>query len=74
MDSCSIIGAIFIIAGLYLVLWGKSEERTFATKEASTISSGCEHDGIRPTTASLIKASSNLTQPLLPSSTSETVW
>ncbi|KAG6470302.1 hypothetical protein ZIOFF_071367 [Zingiber officinale] len=68
-----IIGAIFIIAGLYLVLWGKSEERTFATKEASTISSGREHDGIRPTTASFIKASSNLTQPLLPSSTSETV-
>ncbi|XP_074572412.1 protein WALLS ARE THIN 1-like [Curcuma longa] len=33
-----IIGAVFIIAGLYLVLWGKSQERAFAAKD---------HDGIR---------------------------
>ncbi|WOK94885.1 protein WALLS ARE THIN 1-like [Canna indica] len=63
-----IIGAIFIIIGLYLVLWGKSEERAFAAKEAAAIvSSTCEHDG-RPTSS--LKAS-NLTHPLLSSSTSE---
>ncbi|XP_074572516.1 protein WALLS ARE THIN 1-like [Curcuma longa] len=68
----SIIGAVFIVVGLYLVLWGKSQERIFATEEASIISSNCVHDGLRPTAASL-KASPNLAQPLLPSSTSESV-
>ncbi|KAG6472840.1 protein WALLS ARE THIN 1-like [Zingiber officinale] len=68
----SIIGAIFIVLGLYLVLWGKSQERIFATEEASIVSSSCVHDGLRPSAASL-KASPNLAQPLLPSSTSESV-
>ncbi|XP_010935825.1 protein WALLS ARE THIN 1 [Elaeis guineensis] len=61
-----IIGAILIIAGLYLVLWGKSEERAFAAMEATVVvSSTGENDGIRSTTP--FKASS-LAQPLLPSS------
>ena len=60
-----IIGAVLIIVGLYLVLWGKSEERKFAAERAA-IQSAPEHSNIRtPTTH--IKTS--LTQPLLPSST-----
>ncbi|CAL9145973.1 unnamed protein product [Musa hybrid cultivar] len=66
-----IIGAIFIIAGLYLVLWGKSEERGFAAMEAAiAASSNPEHDAVRA--AASFKASS-LKQPLLPSTTSESV-
>lgn len=74
-----IIGAVLIIAGLYLVLWGKSQERAFAIKEAATRSvspSACDHDsGLQrsaaPTltttsTTTSFKASS-LTQPLMPS-------
>lgn len=30
-----IIGAVFIIIGLYLVLWGKNEERKFMAKDAA---------------------------------------
>ncbi|KAG6520630.1 hypothetical protein ZIOFF_017689 [Zingiber officinale] len=63
-----IIGAIFIIAGLYLVLWGKSEERAFAAREAAAAtSSNPEHDALR-TAAASFKASS-IKQPLLPTST-----
>ncbi|KAG1359612.1 protein WALLS ARE THIN 1 [Cocos nucifera] len=66
-----IIGAILIVAGLYLVLWGKSEERAFAAKEATVmVSSIGENDGLRPTTP--FKASP-ITQPLLPSLPSENV-
>lgn len=65
---------MLIIAGLYLVLWGKSEERGFAIKEAATasISSSCDHEGLQqrpvptPTMTASFKASS-LTQPLVPS-------
>ncbi|XP_009387815.2 protein WALLS ARE THIN 1 [Musa acuminata AAA Group] len=65
-----IIGAVFIIAGLYLVLWGKSEERAFAAKEAAlTASSTPEHDGLRATTGAASFKASSLKQPLLPSST-----
>lgn len=69
-----IIGAVLIIAGLYLVLWGKSKERAFAIKEATTasISSSCDRDRLQqrpastPTMSASFKASS-LTQPLIPS-------
>lgn len=61
---CRIIGAVMIVVGLYLVLWGKNEEKKFA-KEQPAIASPPEHSGSRP--ASHAKAS--LTQPLLPSST-----
>ncbi|CAL9172872.1 unnamed protein product [Musa hybrid cultivar] len=66
-----IIGAVFIIAGLYLVLWGKSEERAFAAKEAAmVVSSTCDHDGVRPIAS---PKASTLTQPLLPSPPSANV-
>ncbi|KAH1214633.1 Protein WALLS ARE THIN 1 [Glycine max] len=58
-----IIGAVLIVAGLYLVLWGKSEERKFAREQLAIAST--EHSIIRP--ASHAKAS--LAQPLLSSST-----
>ncbi|KAL3734209.1 hypothetical protein ACJRO7_023540 [Eucalyptus globulus] len=60
-----IIGAVLIIAGLYLVLWGKNEERKFALEKAA-IQSAPEHGNSRP--PAHIKAPS-LTQPLLPPST-----
>lgn len=68
-----IIGAILVVIGLYLVLYGKSEEKAFAAREAaSTITSTQEHDAIRAAaTATAFKTS--LTQPLLPSSTSDNV-
>lgn len=66
---CRIIGAIFIIAGLYLVLWGKNEERAFAAREAAAAaSSNPEHDALRTAAAASFKASS-IKQPLLPTST-----
>ncbi|KAJ4702031.1 WAT1-related protein [Melia azedarach] len=60
-----IIGAVLIIVGLYLVLWGKSEEKKFAAKEKAMIQSTPDHGSNRSTTH--IKTS--LTQPLLPPST-----
>ncbi|KAK8510037.1 hypothetical protein V6N13_118578 [Hibiscus sabdariffa] len=60
-----IIGAVLIIAGLYLVLYGKSEERKFAAQEKAAIQSSQEHGMSRA--GSHIKTS--LTQPLLPPST-----
>ncbi|KAK8944291.1 Protein WALLS ARE THIN 1 [Platanthera zijinensis] len=69
----SIIGAVFIIAGLYLVLWGKSEEKSIAAKEAARLRlPDDEHDAIR-SSASVPFKTSALNQPLLPSSTSESV-
>ncbi|XP_059636460.1 protein WALLS ARE THIN 1 [Cornus florida] len=61
-----IIGAVLIITGLYLVLWGKSEERKFAAQKA-VIQSPADHGNNR--TTSHIKSSSSLAQPLLPQST-----
>ncbi|XP_021906788.1 protein WALLS ARE THIN 1 [Carica papaya] len=58
-----IIGAVLIIIGLYLVLWGKSEERKLS-QERAVIQSPPEHSN---RTSTHIKTS--LTQPLLPSST-----
>ncbi|KAJ6405843.1 hypothetical protein OIU84_013750 [Salix udensis] len=60
-----IIGAALIIVGLYLVLWGKNEEKKFLALEKATIQSTLEHGISRAQTH--IKTS--LTQPLLPSST-----
>ncbi|KAL9255204.1 WALLS ARE THIN 1-like protein [Drosera capensis] len=57
-----IIGAILIIAGLYLVLWGKSEEANFA-KATALITPTTEH--VSSEVSSLTKAS--LTQPLIQS-------
>ncbi|KAL5780578.1 hypothetical protein ACOSQ2_011315 [Xanthoceras sorbifolium] len=63
-----IIGAVLIIVGLYLVLWGKSEEKKFAIQEKALIQSTQEH-GITRTSG---HNKSSLSQPLLPPST-ETV-
>ncbi|MED6221438.1 WD repeat-containing protein wat1 [Stylosanthes scabra] len=61
-----IIGAVLIVVGLYLVLWGKSEERKFASQSQHAIASmPAEHSSIRPAS----HAKPSLTQPLLPSST-----
>ncbi|PON52006.1 Plant-drug/metabolite exporter [Parasponia andersonii] len=60
-----IIGAVLIIVGLYLVLWGKSEEKKFIAQEKAAIQSTLEHTNNR--TPAHIKTS--LTQPLLPPST-----
>ncbi|KAF9683092.1 hypothetical protein SADUNF_Sadunf05G0176200 [Salix dunnii] len=60
-----IIGAALIIVGLYLVLWGKSEEKKFLALEKAAIQTTPEHGISRVQTH--IKTS--LTQPLLPSST-----
>ncbi|KAK8648949.1 hypothetical protein V6N13_129691 [Hibiscus sabdariffa] len=57
-----IIGAVLIIAGLYLVLWGKSEERKFAAQEKRALESTPER-GNSSRTSSHVKTS--LTQPLL---------
>lgn len=57
---------MLIVAGLYFVLWGKSEEKKFAKEQLAIASSTTtEHSIIRP--ASHAKAS--LTQPFLSSST-----
>lgn len=69
----SIIGAVFIIIGLYLVLWGKSEEKSIALTEARRLLIPAdEHDAIRSPVSASFKAAA-LNQPLLPSSTSESV-
>ncbi|KAK8705665.1 hypothetical protein V6N13_049262 [Hibiscus sabdariffa] len=61
-----IIGAVLIIVGLYLVLWGKSEERKFAAQEKRALESTPER-GNNSRTSSHVKTS--LTQPLLHHST-----
>ncbi|KAJ1401326.1 EamA domain [Sesbania bispinosa] len=64
-----IIGAVLIVVGLYLVLWGKSEEKKFAKEQAAITSTTPEHSSIR--SASHAKAS--ITQPLLLPSSTENV-
>ena len=60
----SIIGAVLIIAGLYFVLYGKSEERKFAALEKAAIQSSAEH-GIERAPVSR----GSITTPLLHQST-----
>jgi hypothetical protein len=55
-NPCRIMGAVLIISGLYLVLWGKSEERALAAKQAAAAACDDEPDA----------AASCLKQPLLP--------
>lgn len=74
-----IIGAVLIVAGLYLVLWGKSEERARVARDAV---SGGDREGLLVAAAAggggggIIRSAGNkvasaATQPLLlPSSTS----
>ncbi|KAL5081929.1 hypothetical protein RYX36_010350 [Vicia faba] len=38
-----VIGAILIVAGLYFILWGKSEEKKFAKEQLAIASSTTEH-------------------------------
>jgi len=52
--------------GLYLVLWGKNEEKKFA-RELAAITSTPEHSNIIRSSSHHAKTS--LSQPLLPSST-----
>lgn len=58
-----IIGAVLIIVGLYLVLWGKSEERKFAQEKVAILATP-EQGNNRATS----HVKSSLTQPLLPPS------
>ncbi|KAM7517228.1 hypothetical protein LguiA_006811 [Lonicera macranthoides] len=60
-----IIGAVLIITGLYLVLWGKNEERKFSLLEKAVIQSPADHGSNRTITHS----KSSLAQPLLSQST-----
>nr|WET60591.1 WAT2-1 [Panax ginseng] len=60
-----IIGAVLIITGLYLVLWGKNEERKFAIQKA-VIQSPVDHGSNRTTSS---RPKSTLAQPLLSQST-----
>ncbi|CAL5205859.1 unnamed protein product [Lathyrus oleraceus] len=60
-----IIGAVLIVAGLYFVLWGKSEEKKFAKEQLAIASSITEHSNIRPTS---VAKGSSLNQPFLSSS------
>ncbi|KAL6644364.1 hypothetical protein ACP70R_015972 [Stipagrostis hirtigluma subsp. patula] len=68
-----VIGAVLIIAGLYLVLWGKSEERARLVRDAAMASGERDAAGAAGGIARSAKASS-VTQPLLlPSSTTDNV-
>ncbi|KAL0731826.1 hypothetical protein Bca4012_027920 [Brassica carinata] len=63
-----IFGAVLIIAGLYFVLYGKSEERKFAALEKAAIQSSAEH-GIERVPVSRGSVKSSITVPLLHQST-----
>uniref|UniRef100_A0A0D9XAX6 WAT1-related protein n=1 Tax=Leersia perrieri TaxID=77586 RepID=A0A0D9XAX6_9ORYZ len=61
-----IIGAVLIIAGLYLVLWGKNQERARLAKEAATAIA--DRDAAVAGSGRIggkISSSSSVTQPLL---------
>ncbi|CAN0906502.1 Protein WALLS ARE THIN 1 [Linum grandiflorum] len=57
-----VIGAVLIIIGLYLVLWGKSQERKFASLESGQDQQGLGSNRIHA------HVKSSLAQPLLPPS------
>ncbi|KAK9129752.1 hypothetical protein Sjap_010239 [Stephania japonica] len=57
-----IIGAVLIILGLYLVLWGKSEEKKFASAAATVVVPSIVEN------RTAIHTKSSLAQPLLSSS------
>lgn len=57
---CSVIGAVLIMAGLYLVVWGKSEESKFAEEKAAIPSVDHENNNQRKSTSK-----SSLVQPLI---------
>jgi hypothetical protein len=67
-----IIGAVLIIAGLYLVLWGKSEERARLARDRAAAA-------VMPPDAAVIRSAklqappSSTTQPLLLPSSTENV-
>nr|XP_043640252.1 protein WALLS ARE THIN 1-like [Erigeron canadensis] len=61
-----IIGAVLIITGLYLVLWGKSEERKFALQKQPGLVQAPTDQGAPRITGQHAKS---ITQPLLPEST-----
>ncbi|VVA95364.1 unnamed protein product [Arabis nemorensis] len=63
-----IIGAVLIIAGLYFVLYGKSEERKFLALEKAAIQSSAEH-GIEHAPVSRGSIKPSITTPLLHQST-----
>ncbi|KAL6660952.1 hypothetical protein ACP70R_000336 [Stipagrostis hirtigluma subsp. patula] len=70
-----VIGAVLIIAGLYLVLWGKSEERARLVRDAAAaaMASG-ERDAAAAGGIARSAKASSVTQPLLlPSSTTDNV-
>ncbi|KAK2392587.1 protein WALLS ARE THIN [Trifolium repens] len=64
-----IIGAGLIIVGLYLVLWGKNEEKKFARELAAITSSSTPENSNSIIRSSSHHAKTSLAQPLLPSST-----
>ncbi|CAO2186480.1 unnamed protein product [Urochloa humidicola] len=70
-----IIGAVLIIIGLYLVLWGKSEERARIARDDAAAASLMPSAGDAPAAAgpAIARSASKLTQPLLLPSSTENV-
>ncbi|XP_027094266.1 protein WALLS ARE THIN 1 [Coffea eugenioides] len=64
-----IIGAVLIIIGLYLVLWGKNEEQKFAKLEAAAIQAPPADHGSNISSRATTHIKSSLAQPLLSQST-----
>ncbi|CAO2169968.1 unnamed protein product [Urochloa humidicola] len=67
-----IIGAVLIIIGLYLVLWGKSEERARIARDAAVMPSAGDAAPAAGA-ATIARSASKLTQPLLLPSSTENV-
>ncbi|KAK9947001.1 hypothetical protein M0R45_012438 [Rubus argutus] len=63
-----IIGAVLIIVGLYLVLWGKSEERKFAQASLRVPIQSTPSDNVHSNNRKS-QTKTSLTQPLIPPST-----